>query len=66
MTARATIGTSEATTELPMTVTMTTTAEGGGTLTIVLEAEALPETTMEEEQAGKEGKLLRISSTCSS
>ena len=48
-------------TDLPMTATMTITAEGGGTQTIVLGAEVLPGTTMEEE-AGKEGKLLRVSS----
>ena len=49
-------------TDLPTTATMTITAEGGGTQTIVLGAEALPGTTMEEEEAGKEGKLLRVSS----
>ena len=48
-------------TEWPTTVTMTTTAEGGGTLTIVLGAEALPGTTMEEEAGREEGKQIVMS-----
>ena len=59
MTARGMIATIGATTERPMTVTTTNTAEGGGTRTIVHGAGALPGTTMEEEEeAGREeGKL---------
>ena len=55
-TARATIGMIGAMTDRPTTATMMIIAEGGGTRTIVLGAEALPGTTMEEEEAGREGK----------
>ena len=63
------IGMTEATTDPPTTVTMMTTAEGGGTQTIALGAEALPGTTMEEveeeeEEAGREGKQFSASKCC--